>query len=242
MREIKVQVPYDFWFASEVERNFDYYGKRTWLKNHLYIPYILAAVYLTSIYLGTEWMRNRKPYQLRRLLILWNVSLSIFSTIGALRSVPWFSSFLFTFGLHASCCVEPNINGVFGFWVWAFIVSKIPELADTFFIIARKQKLIFLHWFHHVSVLFFVWYGNSEKISIGPWFVAMNYPIHALMYIHFSLRAMKFKVPPVVPVVITSLQVAQMLAGTAITLYAYSQTVESVQVTCDTHIRTLNIR
>lgn len=239
---MRVQVQHNFWWASEVERNFDYYGKRHWLKNHLYISHILAILYLTSMYLGTAWMKNRPAYRLHRSLIAWNVSLAVFSTVGAVRSVPWFVTFVSQFGLHASCCIEPNINGVFGFWVWAFIVSKIPELVDTFFIIARKQRLIFLHWFHHVSVLLFVWYGNSENISIGPWFVVMNYPIHALMYIHFSLRAMKIKVPVVVPLFITSLQVAQMLAGTTITLYALSRKVALGSVTCDTHMRTLIIR
>lgn len=237
-----VHFSYEYWFASSYEKNFHYYNKRQWLKDHLYIPYIIAVVYLTSIYIGQKWMKNRQAYQLRTALIVWNVLLSIFSIIGSLRTIPWFISFASTYGLHASCCIEPDVSGVYGFWSWAFILSKIPELGDTFFIVARKQKLIFLHWFHHVSVLFFVWYSNSEVFSIGSWFISMNYFIHSFMYIHFAMRAMKMTVSPKVPLLITTLQLLQMLAGTTITLYAYSEVRRTLGKSCDTHIRTLYIR
>ena len=35
---------------------------------------------------------------------------------------------------------------VSSFWASVFVLSKVPELGDTFFILLRKQPLIFLHW------------------------------------------------------------------------------------------------
>ena len=48
-------------------------------------------------------------------------------------------------------------NKVSGFWATMFVLSKVPELGDTIFIVLRKQPLIFLHWYHHATVLVYSW-------------------------------------------------------------------------------------
>jgi len=59
-----------------------------------------------------------------------------------------------------------------------FCISKVPELIDTLFIVLRKQKLIFLHWFHHATVLIYAWYSYHDWTASGRWFVFMNYTVH----------------------------------------------------------------
>ena len=44
------------------------------------------------------------------------------------------------------------MDGPVGLWVGLFIFSKIPELLDTVFLVLQKKRVIFLHWFHHVTV------------------------------------------------------------------------------------------
>ena len=39
-----------------------------------------------------------------------------------------------------------EVDRVSGFWSSLFVLSKVPELGDTIFIILRKQQLKFLHW------------------------------------------------------------------------------------------------
>ncbi len=73
-------------------------------------------------------------------------------------------------------------NRVCGFWTWMFILSKVPELGDTVFIVLRKQKLIFLHWYHHVTVLLYTWYSFAGFVAPGRWFITMNYMVHSIMY------------------------------------------------------------
>jgi elongation of very long chain fatty acids protein 6 len=38
------------------------------------------------------------------------------------------------------------------------MASKVPETVDTLFIVLRRQELIFLHWYHHASVLIYCFY------------------------------------------------------------------------------------
>lgn len=53
---------------------------------------------------------------------------------------------------HAMCDSRAYI-GSSGGGIWAFLfpLSKLPELVDTAFIVLRKQKMVFLHWYHHIT-------------------------------------------------------------------------------------------
>ena len=52
-----------------------------------------------------------------------------------------------------------------------FIYSKVPELVDTAFVVLRKKPLIFLHWYHHVTVLLYCWHSYYTLSSAGLYFV-----------------------------------------------------------------------
>lgn len=55
---------------------------------------------------------------------------------------------------------------------------QIPELGDTIFVVLRKKPLIFLHWYHHVTVLLYCWHSYYEQTTYGLYFVSMNYTVH----------------------------------------------------------------
>merc|ERR1719197_2386399 len=95
---------------------------------------------------------------------------------------------------YNSMCALPSDTwgvGPTGFWVMTFIYSKIPELIDTVFIILRKKPLIFLHWYHHVTVLLYCWDAYSTMAASGLYFVAMNYSVHAFMYGYYCLTSLR---------------------------------------------------
>jgi hypothetical protein len=102
-----------------------------------------------------------------------------------------------------------------------FIFSKIPELVDTVFIVLRKKPLIFLHWYHHVTVLLFCWNSYATGAGSGLYFVAMNFTVHALMYGYYCLQSLGLCPKSFPAVLITISQIAQMLVGTAVCISAW---------------------
>lgn len=89
---------------------------------------------------------------------------------------------------------------------------------DTFFIIIHKKKLIFLHWYHHITVLLYCWHSYVTTSPPGIFFVVMNYGVHAIMYFYYCLMACHYKPKWLPPMVITAAQISQMIVGVCVTL------------------------
>lgn len=157
-------------------------------------------------------------------LAIWNALLCIFSFIGMCRTVPYLFAFILTKPYEDTVCSAPMETwgvGTTGFWVMLFIFSKTPELGDTLFIVLRKKPLIFLHWYHHVTVLLFCWNAYATAAGSGLYFVAMNYTVHALMYGYYCLQALNLCPKSFPPALITLAQIAQMLVGTGVCVSAW---------------------
>jgi hypothetical protein len=165
-----------------------------------------------------EKIDYKNIWDTRSLLAAWNAFLCIFSFAGAIRTVPHMLYLVGNSSFEKTICTPPDHEwgvGATGLWVQLFILSKIPELIDTFFIVQRKRPLIFLHWYHHVTVLLYCWHSYATEASQALYFVAMNYSVHAIMYGYYCLMALKIK-PPIPPVLITIAQISQMVVGTFI--------------------------
>lgn len=66
----------------------------------------VGLVYLVTIFGLKAYMADRKPFDLRRELFLWNLSLGLFSMIGLSRTIPGFLSILTAEdGFYKSICV-----------------------------------------------------------------------------------------------------------------------------------------
>ncbi len=85
----------------------------------------------------------------------------------------------------------------------------------------HKKPLIFLHWYHHVSVLFYCWHAYVTKAPAGLFFVTMNYGVHAIMYFYYFLMAVKFKPKWFNSIWITVSQISQMVVGVAVTALGF---------------------
>eukprot|EP00092_Neocalanus_flemingeri_P003708 GFUD01003984.1.p1 GENE.GFUD01003984.1~~GFUD01003984.1.p1 ORF type:complete len:405 (-),score=105.45 GFUD01003984.1:141-1355(-) len=212
-------------YMFNFEQEFEHSVVRIWMEDN-WRPFCAWAsgIYLLLIFGGQSVMASRPPFQLRGPLTVWNMFLAVFSIMGAARTLPEFIYTFSTQGFYHSLCVPSFIvrDRVSGFWTWMFVMSKVPELGDTIFIVLRKQRLIFLHWYHHVTVLIYCWYSFSEYTAPARWFVVMNFVVHSLMYTYYAFKALRFRIPKCVAMVITSLQLLQMIVGCVVNYTAYT--------------------
>mmetsp|Transcript_23497 Transcript_23497/g.23932 ORF Transcript_23497/g.23932 Transcript_23497/m.23932 type:complete len:299 (-) Transcript_23497:417-1313(-) len=192
--------------------------------NNFVLPVAAICIYVLGAFFGQRYMDSRKPWQWRNQLAYWNFGLSLFSCIGAARTIPQLIYNLQTMSFRDNMCLTPEHTfgvGSTGLWVQLFCLSKFPELLDTFFIVIHKKPLIFLHWYHHVTVLMYCWHSYVNASPSGIFFVAMNYSVHAIMYGYYFLMAVKLKPTWLKANFITLAQISQMIVGVTVTVASF---------------------
>lgn len=223
MESLVTSVP-NYSYVFKFEREFEHAEFRPWMvDNWSTVCMYSAGIYMILIFGGQQYMVSRQRFEMRTILTCWNIFLALFSIMGACRTIPEFLHVLSSQGLYHSLCIPSFIENdkVSGFWTLMFVFSKVPELGDTIFIVLRKQPLIFLHWYHHITVLLYSWYSYSEYTAVARWFIVMNYIVHSLMYSYYAFKALRFRVPRGVSMVITALQLIQMVVGCMVNIWTY---------------------
>lgn len=153
----------------------------------------LCYVYIVKV-LGPRVMENRKPMDLRKVLVYYNLfqvlfSIWLFYEIGMSG---WLTG-------HYSLQCEPvdysyhpvTIRMVHACWWYYF--SKFTEFFDTIFFVLRKknQHVSTLHVIHHGVMPMSVWFG--VKFTPGghsTFFGLLNTFVHIVMYTYYLLAAL----------------------------------------------------
>ncbi|XP_061823371.1 very long chain fatty acid elongase 6-like [Nerophis lumbriciformis] len=209
----------------EFERRFDPTEVIRWMKDNWGMSFVICALYVALVFGGQHYMRPRPKMNLRTPMAVWSLALAIFSIMGAVRTGFFMLYLINNGGIWRSVCDQIIYDGpVSKFWAYAFMVSKVPELGDTVFIVLRKQRLLFLHWYHHITVLLYSWHSYKDMVAGGGWFMTVNYTVHALMYSYYTARAAGLRVPRALAMVVTIAQLLQMVVGLAVTGLAYRWT------------------
>lgn len=166
----------------------------------IYFPVIFGLKYLVD-----NMTSNFKKYlseTLKPYNMIWDISLSIFSAIGAYKCI----SHIYYSGYNCSFMEDTT-------WLDLFCYSKAPELIDTVFIVLRGRKLVVLQYYHHFATLLLCWLGMSiytKEVILGA---SINYSIHTIMYAYYALYSMGFKSIRNYGVIITFFQTLQMFVA-----------------------------
>lgn len=231
-----------FTYTFDAEGNFDYIYHRQWFRRYWIISLGFTAAYLLAIYVGQRFMQNRKAYDLRKPLAIWSAMLALFSFGGSLRGIPEMSHVLSNHGFRYSYCNASFAEDVrLQFWTWIFVWSKVFELGDTIFIVLRKQRLIFLHYYHHAITMVYTFYSFSEMSAFFRWFGTMNYLVHTLMYAYYSLKALRISVPKGIAMIITVSQIVQLFLGGLVSYLAFKAKIEGEPCEVNSKVATFGI-
>lgn len=211
----------------EIERTFDGIAYSKVLEMSSFWPAVCSVLYLLLMVSGRDYMRDKEGIVPRWLIIIWNLALSIFSIFGAWRMVTYgvaiFSKMDFWDAYHEYTCVSLGDRVVthpeVGFWIHVFCLSKMPEMIDTVLLVFNKKPVQFLHWFHHITVMWFCYMAWAKMTAAGPIYCGMNFFVHAIMYMWYAFAAAKFK-PSMFAMLITTLQILQMVVGSMVAFYA----------------------
>jgi len=198
-----------------------------WTSENWTIPLVAVALYLLMLLLLIPFMRDRKPINkayINPVVAAWNLGLSLFSFWGLYWTAPHLYSFLVApeHGFRATVCYSAQWygHGYCGKAMAFFIYSKLFELFDTLWLILKKRPVIFLHSYHHITVLLYCWHSYASRISSGLWFGTMNYCVHSLMYFYYFLMTFETTRKYAKPFnwILTTLQTSQMAVGIFVTI------------------------
>lgn len=189
-----------------------------------------SILYVAAVFGGRKLMQHRQKFDLTLTLAAWSGALALFSFMGTVRMIPnMYYALRYQSFYESVCSHEWTEIPVVCVWTTLFSLSKIIELGDTVFIVLRKSPLIFLHWYHHITVFMYTWYSYKERASSGRWFITMNYAVHSVMYSYYAMKALRFRSPNWVKMAITLFQLSQMVVGSYIGIYIYYLHKDGVQ-------------
>jgi len=182
------------------------------------VPVVAYLVFVAVALMSTNNNSISSGYDvfLRFLLMLWNYGFAVFSmmlfmglftkTVGQIQ-MHGFKRYL--------CDGELLWTGNMGCLARLMMLSKFIELGDTFFLWVRGKPILFLHWYHHASVLLYCWFTVQTGYPSGA-FGTMNCFVHSVMYYYYGRVAqggttITYKLA--IAKWITQIQIIQMVVG-----------------------------
>ena len=133
----------------------------------------ILYVYIVKV-AGPRFMENRKPYEIRNIMIVYNAAQTLFS--GWMFKESW--AFFVTGDYNWHCQPVDYSNDKQALRVlsvgWWYFFSKFVDLLDTIFFIMRKKfnQVSALHVIHHSTLPWLSWWGprfvGGGHAGFGP--------------------------------------------------------------------------
>ncbi|XP_077285169.1 very long chain fatty acid elongase AAEL008004 [Arctopsyche grandis] len=154
------------------------------------ITLLITYVYF-SVSVGPKYMRDRKPYDLKNIMIFYNATQVLYSIYIVYEGLQagWLRDYSFT-------CQPVDYSPTgdrMAAAVWWYFLAKIIELLDTVFFVLRKKnnQITFLHVYHHTMMPICSWIGvKFLPGGHGTLLGIINSFIHIIMYTYYLIAGL----------------------------------------------------
>ncbi|PSN34256.1 Elongation of very long chain fatty acids protein 7 [Blattella germanica] len=155
---------------------------------------VFVAIYLYIVLIaGPRFMANRKPFQLNKVLVIYNFIQVIFSTLMLWEHLMggWLLEYSYKcqpvdYSNNPTAVRMANL-------CWWYYLSKFTEFMDTFFFILRKKdnQVTLLHLYHHSVTPIETWICVKFIAGgHGTFSNLINNMVHIIMYFYYMVSAM----------------------------------------------------
>lgn len=151
----------------------------------------ILTLWLFFIYKwGPEFMKNREPFNLKKIMIVYN----IFQVLCNVYILSWILRGIGQVNLR---CTEVDYSESYwgltflNFTYWYFLL-KVLDLVDTVFFVLRKKfnHMSFLHVYHHGGMIIIAWIGVKFVGGGHAYFIGLlNCIVHTILYLYYLLTA-----------------------------------------------------
>jgi len=185
-------------------------------------PAVAVPLYLAMVFILPYFIHKKRECKLA--MQIWNFLLTVLSLA---MFVTWSTAIYSDIQLYSNpiyyltCLPGGSLTvGLVPIAAITFMISKYLELVDTLFLILKQKEIIFLHWYHHTTVLVYTWFTVILMYPPGSIFGIVNSFVHTLMYSYYFLASFGHR--PWWGKYVTRIQMTQMIVGiVATTCWAY---------------------
>ncbi|WFD08254.1 very-long-chain 3-oxoacyl-CoA synthase [Malassezia vespertilionis] len=181
---------------------------------------IMSALYLIIVLGGREFMRNRPPVSsklLRTPFLVHNILLSLASGLLLALYLEEMLPYAKKYGWHDSICVYGATSSRMTLFYIINYYFKYWEFVDTFFLVAKKKPLMFLHVYHHVATAFLCWTQIVGRTPMAWAIICLNLFVHVIMYAYYAASSVGIRFP--FKKLITLMQIVQFFVDLYICYY-----------------------
>jgi len=151
------------------------------------------ALYLLSLRFIRDHMANKKPYELKGFLLLYN----FLQVCGSFYIFFEIASVAYQSGYSLVCQPVDYSNDPLSMRMltalWYYYMSKLFDFIDTIVFALRKKnnQITVLHVFHHATMFPYAWVGLKYVGGGQTFFLCMlNSFVHTVMYGYYGLSAL----------------------------------------------------